>query len=377
MVSLMETDKALKLTVALPVTPSPLPRLRKWVYKVDEEINYHFFESREVEFEEQDLFQWNETADALLNLVEPVRGLTAEEKEFWGEEEREFKATLLARDVTKPEKIADFLNRYGQIGLADDLRRARLSRSFTPDGGELTFQQFQSLCGLSYYRNSDLEAKRIKALKRKFNDRQYRMERVNRILWGMEIPFAWVEKDLFDLYKCVRIFLSLDKKYISSDSSYFSISLTRGKLLRRFLLASQLVALPEGKEEDYKPLSSLWNIPNKRIENAWTEFANNLNRFLSPISRKTVSTEEMLFKAREVVGLETWITYSFLESRAQYSEIPCQNYKCQKPTIRIRSTKRFCSEACQSTVRGRKHRAKNSSGKSQRKVKAKGKKKNG
>ena len=370
--SLMETPKPLQLTVTLPVTSVPFPRLRKWVYKEDKEIGYRYLESRELQVEEQDLFSWNEVADELVKLVAPIRRLSLEEKAFWGEDE-----TLHIRDATNPENIVSFLNRFGQVGLADELRRARFNRPLTRDGGELTLQQFSALCELGSYSNQAKEQKRVAALKRRFNDRKYRMERMNRILWGMEIPLAWVEKDIFDLYKCVRILLSLDKKYLNS-SAYFELPLKRSASLRDFLLAAQLVAIPKGKDENYKPLGDGWNVSTKRIEGAWVDFANNLNRFLLPITRKTVATEEMLQKRQEVVGVETWLAYSILESRAQYSEQTCANITCQRLFIRQKVTKKYCDPKCQTTVRVRRHRAKKkSSGKSQRKKQAKGKQKNG
>lgn len=367
----METPKPLHLTVTLPATGIPFPRIRKWVYKEDKEIGYRYLECRELEVEVQDLFSWNEVADALVKLVAPVRRLSLEEKALWGEDE-----TLHIRDTLKPESIVTFLNSYGQLGLADELRRARFNRPLTRDGGEITFQQFSALCELNAYSNQVKEQKRVAALKRRFNDQKYRFERVNRILWGMEIPMAWVEKDIFDLYKCVRILLSLDKKFLNS-SAYFQLPLKRGSILRDFLLAAQLVAIPKGKKEDYKPLGKEWNVSTTRIEGAWVDFANNLNRFLIPITKKSVSTEEMLQKRQEVIGIETWLAYSILESRAQYSERTCANIKCQRLFIGERVTKKFCDSKCQTAVRVRRFRSKEkSSGKSRKKLQAKGKKKN-
>jgi hypothetical protein len=374
-VSLMATSKALKLSVALPPAPIGAPRLRQWALKEDKEIGYRYLESRDLEFKAQDFLVWNEVADALLNLVEPIRELTLEEKKRYGEGE-----SFTMRDETSPDQILSFLNTYGQVGLADYNRRASFLRPFTLDGGELTSEQFRALVNLPHYKKESDRKKQARALKEKFANHSYRFERLNRISWGFEIPLVWVERDLFDLYKCVRIILALDKNYTKENIPYFSLTMTQSRALRNFLLASQKVAVPLGKSEDYKYLkSNRWKIDDKVVKAEWEKFAINLNRFLTPISKNSVYSDLSLKESQKTLGVETWLAYKMLESRADYSEKVCQRAKCGKPYVGQRNTKRFCSKSCATTQRVQiwKEKKRNSSGKSRKKAQAKGKKKNG
>ena len=374
MVSFMETDKALQLGVAFPAVPIAFPRLRKWVLKEDKEIGYQYLENREIEYQPQDLFVWNEVANALLNLVEPIRELTVEEKKIYGESE-----DLTARDSTPSEKIVSFLNTYGQVGLADYHRRLKFNRPHTTDRGELTPEQFRVLVDLPDYQRKIDREKQSKALASKFQDNKFRLERINRISWGYEIPLNWVERDLFDLYKCVRILLALRENQDEFDSPLFSLTLKRSRALRRFLLASQRVAVPLGEGEDFRYLKDKrWQISDKIIETEWEMFVWNLNRFLFPITKNVIYTQKSLEQSNLTMGVETWISYQMLQSEARYSEGICLNPKCQKAYVGQKITKKYCDTACATTARSRKFRAKkkNSSGRSQKKAKAKGKKRN-
>lgn len=369
MVSLMDTPKPFQITVALPSASPKYPTVRKWSYKEDKALGYRYLESREVQGKQNTLYLFSETANALLSLVNPARDFTAEEIKRWGDDAKGF----TIKDDLEPIKVQDFLNRYGQIGRADYARREKFSRAFTPDGGELTAQQFAQLC--------DIDPRLIPNIEkfRKQNKDDWR-KKILRIQWGLEIPFSWIQKDLFDLASTVRILASLEKHWESGNPIYY-LKPVRSKALRAFLLASERVSVPFGKDENFKPLDTKWSISERLIESDWEKFAGNLNRFISPITKNLVSTEKRDQIELDNVGIETYLIFSILQTTAEFAERRCANPSCNKQFFFERSTKTYCEESCQTTARVKRWRAnkkkKNSSAKGQKKKQTKGRKPNG
>lgn len=361
----METLKPLHLTVALPSALMSFPTIRKWTYIEEKELGYRCFITEDLSGKENRTFLPSETANALTRMVKPSRAITAKEVESMG---NLFQGASV-RDELDPKEVEEFLNRYGQIGRADYARRERISRPFTSDQGELSAEQFKYLCGAT--------EKGLSGIKReiKENPKAWRM-RVQRLAQGVEIPFAWIEKDLFDLAKTVRILGALEKNW-EKGTPFYSLKLKRGKQLNRFLLGSDLVALPFGKDENFKPLSDLWNVSNRIINSQWEGLANNLNRFISPVSRNVFSTKAREQIAQENSGIETWLICHIAQTTAEFSEKRCENPDCQILYFRERRTKRYCTTSCQNTERSRRNRArKNSSGKSRKRKEAKGRRTN-
>lgn len=367
--SLMATPKTFQIAVSLPTFLPQAPTQRNWKYKEEKDIGYKYFKTNDVEGEPNTNYSYNETANAVCRLVNPAREITAREIETLGEI---FKGAKV-KDELEPKKVELFLNTYGQIGLADYARREKFSRPFTPDQGEMTGQQFASLCGIHPRFVENIEKVR------KENPKEW-ATRLMRLQWGREIPFSWIQKDLFELNYVILILASLQKNYTSQKSIY-SLENKWGKERNRFLLATDRAVVPFGKNETYRPQDSkIWSIEERILEAEWEKFASNLNRFITPISRNVFSTQAREKIALENCGIETWIVCSIVQSQASFTQKRCANPTCQKPFFPRRAIKRFCGSACESTVRTRRNRAKNkkkSSGKSQKKAQAKGKKKNG
>jgi len=367
MVSLMETLKPLRIAVALPPSAPKYPTIRKWIYKEDKDLGYRYFITEDIEGKENQKFLPSETANAVTRLVNPFREITAKEvEEEWG---GYFTGTFVKEDL-EPKEVEKFLNLYGQIGRADYSRREKLSRPFTLDQGELSAEQFKTLCGASERGLTGIR-KEIKE-----NPKAWRM-RVRRLAEGVEIPFSWIEKDLFDLAKTIRILGALEKNWVKGVP-FFSLTIKRGWELNRFLLGAELVVIPFGKNERYQPLSDLWSVSDRAINGQWEGLAKNLNRFVSPVSRNVFSTQARDEIAQSNSGIETWLVCYIAQTSAKFAEKKCANPSCQRPFFNEKRTKRYCSTSCQNTVRSRKFRdkKKNSSGKSQKKSKAKGQKKN-
>lgn len=365
--SLMGTLKPLRIAVALPPALPKYPTIRKWIYKEDKDLGYRYFITEDLVGKENTKFLPSETANALTRLVNPSRAITAKEVEELG---GLFKGASV-RDDLEPKEVENFLNLYGQIGRADYARREKLSRPLTLDQGELSAEQFKVLCGSSE-RGLTGVRKEIKE-----NPKAWR-ERVKRLAEGVEIPFSWIEKDLFDLAKTVRILGALEKNWEKSVP-FFSLTIKRGWELNRFLLGADLVVVPFGKDEHYKPLSDLWSVPERIINAQWEGLATNLNRFVSPVSRNVFSTQARDEIAKSNSGIETWLICHIAHTLAKFSDKKCANPDCQKPFFNERRLKRYCDTPCQNTERSRRNRAKkkNSSAKGQKKKQTKGRKPNG
>lgn len=365
--SLMGTPKPLRIAVALPPASPKYPTIRKWIYKEDKELGYRYFITEDLVGRENRNYLPSETANALTRLVNPSREITAKEVEELGD----FFKGASVRDDLEPKEVEKFLNLYGQIGRADYARREKVSRPFTLDQGELSAEQFKVLCGSSE-RGLIGVRKEIKE-----NPKAWRA-RVKRLTDGVEIPFSWIERDLFDLAKTVRILGALEKNW-EKGVPFFSLPIKRGWALNRFLLGADLVVIPSGKDEHYKPLSDLWSVPERIINAQWESLATNLNRFASPVSRNIFSTQARDELAQSNSGIETWLICHIAHTSAKFSEKKCARPDCQRQFFNERRIKRFCSPSCENTERSRRNRAKkkNSSAKGQKKKQTKGRKPNG
>lgn len=370
--SLMATRNPYQLGVSLTNASPFFPTVREWRFATDFEGGFRFIEAKAIpageKFEIQSDYTFNELATHLLGFVEPIRLMSPQELEKqglgtgWG-----------IREDLEPSEVVNFLNHFGQIALGDYLRRAQLQRPHTLDKGELTPEQALSILGI--------HQKYLPKVKKVFKEEPNKWRlMIRKIQSGDLIPFAWVEKDFLDLAKCVRILLKLEKNY-NEGETYFSLPITHSEKLRRFLVASELVFVPRGREEEYRKLDEFWLVDKRKIEAEWQKFAFNLNRFLMPITFNAVKREIQSEILQKSLGIETWIIYEWLRSKASLLDKRCERKDCQNQFVALRSIRLYCSDTCSGVERNRKAREskgkKNSSGKSRKKKKAKGKKKDG
>jgi len=370
-VSLMATGNPYCLSVALPRVEGFFPTLRVWRYGSAFEHGFRFLEADptkpEDELETQSDFSDDEVARRLLGLVEPIRLLTAQELEhsMWVE-------GFGIKEDLEPSEVVEFVNRFGQIGLADYLRLAKLQRKFTIDKGELTPEQALALLEIPY--------RFLPILKKSYKEEPKKWRSmIRKIQDGDLIPFAWIQKDLFDLARCIQILLALEKNY-SDNKPYLTLPRMRSKELRRFLLASEAVMLPRGKDENYLTLGGKkndpWGVSDKKILSKWQEFAVNLNRFLTPLTYNTIRREEGGLTFQKTLGVETWLIYEILNSKASYFEKRCARKACRLPFPSKNLKAIYCSPHCGSLERQKRarqrDRSKDSSGRSQKKKQTKG-----
>lgn len=371
----MTTSNPYRLSVALPRSGSFYPTLRVWRYGTEFGGGFRFLEADPTkpkdELETQSDFSDDELARRLLGLVEPMRLLTAQELEhsIWVE-------GIGIKEDLEPSEVVEFVNRFGQIGLADYLRSAKLQRPRTIDEGDLTPEQAFALLtepGQNYFKYLPMLKKSFKEEPKKWRSM------ITKIQDGDLIPFAWIQKDLFDLARCIRILLALDKNYIDGET-FFSLPVQRSVKLRRFLLASEAVFLPKGEDETYLPIGGdkgdPWGVSERKIKSKWQEFAVNLNRFLTPITYNAIRREEGALTFQKTLGVETWLIYEILNSRASYFEKRCARKACRLPFPSKNPKAIYCSPHCGSLERQKRarqrDRSKDSSGRSQKKKQMKG-----
>ena len=331
----MATLNSYHLGVSL--RPKPiLPAIRQATFKVEKKIGYRYFEFGE-DVVIQDSEPISKIMESVLNLITPARALHPNELEMFEVSEN---SGWLALDDLEPKNVENFLNTYGQIGLANYYRRDGMTNLMTP-------QAFISLTKIPY--------KYLAVLKEE--DSATFRKRIRRIWYGQEIPFSWVEDDLRKLAKCIRMKLALDKNFIDG---FEEIKLGNTKQMRRIIHAwdrSGLVIPPYKDSGNFLPLKSSWNLSEKQMRAILDDFSSSVNSFLRPIS-SAINTERSEDIAQRNSGVETAICYEIFSRIEPMMEKVCANPICKRLFIIDRKTKRFCSDNCSNYLRNKKSRAK-------------------
>jgi hypothetical protein len=332
----MATTKPFHLTVSL--RPRPIfPSIRQATFKVEKKIGFRYFEYGE-NVEIEDMKPISETMEAVLNLISPARALTEKELSEWQVCKE---SGWLAEDDLEPLVVEEFLNTYGQIGLANYYRRETMNNLMTP-------QVFIAQARIPY-KYLDILKKEDSAIFRK---------RIRRIWSGEIIPLSWVEDDLRRLAKCIRMKVAIDK---NRSEGYEEISLTHSKQLRRMIHAwgKSGLAIPFHKDSgEYLPQKSTWLLSERQKEFIFQDFVSSINNFLSPIS-KAITTEATEEISQKNSGIETAICYEIFSRIEPLLERICANPKCKRPFLIQRSTKTYCSTRCADYVRHKEWKARN------------------
>jgi hypothetical protein len=179
-------------------------------------------------------------------------------------------------------------------------------------------------------------------------------KRMLRIYFGTEIPFVFVQKDLRDLFRCVRILEILKSK----EEKRFD--LRNGAELRRLMYASDMApfVIPRGKDSGrYKELDPKWQISKTQKEGLVNNFASNVNRFIQPITRFPLQTEVQAQINQRAFGVETFLVYSILMTEGEFREKFCIKETCGRPFYAQRSSREYCSTECNNADRQKRYRA--------------------
>jgi len=339
-VAFMRTANSLHLSVTLPNAPLCRPIAKK-AKLVELDFGYCAI-SYELLGVENTKFTFNETATALGRLVAPIRELTVNELKAFPELEGWF-----VLDRIDSNKILDFINLYGQIGLADYLRRDKFALPMTKETRGLSVEQFCLLVGI----NLPSQVQKAKTYFKKNPDDLFK--RTLRIYWGTEVPIAWIERDIRELFRCVRI-LEIFKNKKSQ-----SINLEQSPELRRLIHASDKAPfiIPFGKDPgNFKSLDGKWNLPQMKRKALVDDFNSSVNRFLQPLTRYPIQTEELISRNLQNCGIETFLIQSLFVTDTQFKEGLCIRPSCRRPFYKQRSTKDYCSTQCGNAVRVKNHR---------------------
>ena len=331
------------------------PAIRQATFKEVKKIRYRYFEySENVDIQDSPI---SDTIEAVLNLITPARALTEKELAEWQVSKE---SGWLAIDDLEPKTVEDFLNTYGQIGLANYYRREAMTRLLTP-------VTFASAVGIN-------KVEFITTLKSEWSkDSKVYFQRIQRIHDGLEIPFKWVEDDLRRLAKIIRVKVALDK---NKSEGYEEIYLENSKQLRRLIhaLGHSGMPIPEYKDSgNYAPLSNKWVLSERKKVAYLNQFISEVNGFLSPVS-KAIYSEANKVLAQKNSGIETAICHYLFSRIEPLSQAICKNDLCRKVFIMHRTDQEFHSQQCATNYRVRKHRGKKrvSAKKAGRKKKKKG-----
>lgn len=332
-IALMATLTPFHYTVS--IRPEPVePAIRQATFKHVKKIGYRYFEyGQNVDIQDSPIAQ---TMEAVLNLITPARALTKEELGIRPE------SGWLALDDLEPEEVEEFLNTYGQIGLANYYRREAMTRLLTP----LHFANEVGITNKTAFK--DECSKDLAAFFR----------RIDRIHKGEEIPWKWVEDDLRKLAKIIRVKLALDE---NKKEGYEEITLENSKQLRRIIhaLGYSGLAIPEYKDSgNYNPLSKIWVISERKKIAYLNNFIASINNFLTPISRGIMS-EQTKEIAQKNSGIETAICHYLFSRIEPLSQAICGNERCRRVFIMHRTDQIWHSEQCGINFRSRKSKAKN------------------
>lgn len=343
-VLLMTTGNSSLLGVTIPNSPFVAPALKQARLITETEFPYIAVQYP-LEGTIQEDFTFNEVATGLARIISPVRALTTEEIQTYGT----FFESALMLDNLEPKKVLDFINRFGIVGVSDYSRREKFSRPMTKDAGELTVEQFCSMVGIIGTKD---QAKAKTYFKK--NPDELR-KKAMRFHWGYEVPLSWIEKDLRDLYRCVRIL------EILKDKDEFQFNLKKGKELHRLIWASDKAPFEIPYRQDagtFKPLSEKWDISQKHKEDLVNTFVTNINRFLQPITRTPLQTQKQLETNQHSFGVEPFLIHSILTTQGGFKGAFCKKETCKIFFYRQRITKEFCSDSCAGAQRQRTYRAK-------------------
>lgn len=340
-VFLMTTAKPLRLSVTLPTAQIPFPAL-KWAKLITETEYPYQAISYEIKGDSQARFTFNEIATALSGVISPIRALTVREIELYGDFE-------LILENLEPKKVLDFINRFGVVGVSDYSRREKFSRPMTRDKGELTAEQFMSLVGIIDRK----EQAKTQAYFKKNPD--VLRKKAMRFRWGTEVPLSWIENDLRDLYRCIRILEILKEK------DTFEFNLNQSPELRRLISASDQAPfeIPYRKDSGtYKPTDTKWNLSQGQRESLVNTFVTNINRFLQPITRQPLQTQTQRETNEQAFGIEPFLIYSIMTTEGGFKGAFCKWESCKIFFYRQRITKEYCSDSCAGAGRQKRYRAK-------------------
>ena len=311
------------------------PAIRQATFKVEKKIGFRYFEYGEnVDIQDSPI---SDTIEEVLNLITPSRALNANEQKIFGVGE---KSGWLALDDLEPLKVEEFLNTYGQIGLANYVRREAMNNLITP---QVLISQAKIPQGY------------LKELQKE--DSALFRKRIRRIWSGEIIPFSWVEDDLRKLAKIIRVKVALDK---NKSEGHEEITLENSKYLRRLIhaLGHSGMVIPEYKDSgNFAPLSNRWDISERRKTAYLNQFISEVNGFLSPISRAIMS-EQTKEIAQKNSGIETAICHYLFSRVEPLSQAICENDLCRRVFIMHRTDQKWHTDQCGINFRVRKSRAK-------------------
>jgi hypothetical protein len=252
-----------------------------------------------------------------------------------------------------PHQAVEFINKWGVIGLMNSKRSIP---ALCPP------QELALLLASRPINRQDADRCLSDGGKLK---REYQ-KRLWGIVLGDQVPYPWIESELSNLAKCVR----LVKNLLAGDSQgreRFSLTFAnRQRILAGWDLAP--FPIPDGKDPaKYRELNEAWTrlwgdgftgVTIHDADRVLEEFANLMNKYMVPVSSTIVRTTEIIENIyREDMCFESALAV-FLLDLLRNGGTPLECRECHRLffPFRHRQDGKWCSPKCGAVVRNREKR---------------------
>ncbi len=259
-----------------------------------------------------------------------------------------------------PHQAVAFINRWGVIGLMSSMR---------PIPALCKPQELALLLAFRPINREDAD----RCLSHKGELKQEYRDRLSGIVIGNQVPYPWIESELRNLAKCVR----LVKNLLAGDSQgreKFSLTFAnRKRILAGWDLAP--FPIPDGIDPaEYKKLDEAWTqvwgddftgVSIHDADRVVDEFANLMNKYMVPVSSTIVRTTEIVENIyREEMCFEAALAV-FLLDQLRNGGTPLECLECHRLffPVRHRYDGKWCSPKCGAVVRNREKRRRDKVGK--------------
>jgi hypothetical protein len=237
------------------------------------------------------------------------------------------------------KKVLKFLNTWGTIGFRNEANFNKFNPQLTDSG---------IVWALGYHYTGE-EATSF--LGKNFPERYQQILKLN------EIPFPWIEEELQRLAFCVRLTNNLFRDQGNSDHfKREKVFLTQANLARIVSSSSHFASLDFKDDQD--PATRKINMANlDHAEEVLNEFADEINRYLRPLTISVMQTNKVESFYTRNLGFETALACAIvMRFRVGGTLLICQ--ECKNPYFpkRLTENAKYCGDSCGHRVRDRNYK---------------------
>lgn len=237
------------------------------------------------------------------------------------------------------KKVLKFLNTWGTIGFRNEANFNRLNPQLTNSG-------IVSALGYQYVGEAATSF-----LGKNFAERYQQILKLN------EIPFPWVEEEFQRLAFCVRLTNNLFRDQENSDHfKREEIFLTQANRAR--IVSSSYHFANLDFKDDQDPATRANHITElHRAEEVLNKFADEINRYLRPLTISVMQTDKVESFYTRNLGFETALASAIaMRFRVGGTLLICQECKIPYFPKRLRDDAKYCDISCGHKERDRNYK---------------------